>query len=375
MKKILIFYASYGGGHLSAANSIKEYIEDNYSDIEIKLVDCMEYVNKSLNKVTTTAYIEMAKKAPWVWGKVYSKSKNGVFSQISQNSNKLFAKKLNNLFIDYTPDLIISTHPFSSQMCAYLKKKNRLHTKIATIMTDYAPHEQWLIGSDYIDYYFVAHEGMKKALVNKGIDKVKIFTTGIPLSTKFLAHFNKEEILSYFDLDANKLTILFFAGGKFGLGKSKTYEMLRTFAKAFNHIQVVAISGKNPKMKKNFEEIVHEYHKEDNIKIIEYTNKVPELMSISDLVVTKPGGLTTTESLASGLPIIIISPLPGQEEENAEFLEKNHLAIWIKKGDNTKEILSKILEDSNLLQKMKVNARLFAKKNSCKDICKILLTD
>ena len=372
MKKILIFYASFGGGHLSAANSIKEYIENNYRVDEIKLVDCMAYVSKAVDKITTSAYNEIAKKAPWIWGKVYSKSESGVISNISQNSNKLFASKLNHLIGDFNPDLIISTHPFSSQMCAYLKKKNKLSTKVATVMTDYAPHKQWLIGSDYINYYFVAHEGMKKSLINQGINEDRVFATGIPLSTKFLSHFNKEEILNYFGLLPNKKTILFFAGGKFGLGKSKTYEMLRTFAKEFDHIQVIAISGKNPKMKKNFEEIVHEYNKEESIKIIEYTNKVPELMSISDLVVTKPGGLTTTEALASGLPIIVINPIPGQEEENAEFLEENGLAIWIKNDNNLKEVLSKILGDTNLLQKMKINARLFAKKNSCKDICKIL---
>ena len=374
MKKILIFYASYGGGHLSAANSIKEYIEENYNNTEIKLVDCMEYVNNVINKITTTAYNEMAKTIPWVWGKVYTKSQSGTLSKISSNSNKLFAIKLNNLIQEYSPNLIISTHPFSTQMCAFLKKKSKLNCKIATIMTDYAPHDQWLIGSNYIDYYFVAHEGMKQALINKAIPSDKIFATGIPLSTKFLLRFNKKNILNYFDLLPNKKTVLFFAGGKYGLSKSTTYEMLRTLAKEFDHIQIVAISGENTKMKKNFEEIVHTYNKEDSIKIIGYTNKVPELMSISDLVITKPGGLTTTESLASGLPIIVINPIPGQEEENAEFLERNNLALWIKKDDNVKEILTDILNDSELMHKMKINARLFAKKNSTKDICEILLS-
>ncbi len=100
---------------------------------------------------------------------------------------------------------------------------------------------------------------------------------------------------------------------------------------------------------------------------------VPELMSISDLVITKPGGLTTTESLASGLPIIVINPIPGQEEENAEFLEKNNVGIWIKKDSNIKDILNGLLNNSEKLNKMKSNALMLSKKNSTADICKTIL--
>ena len=281
--------------------------------------------------------------------------------------------KLNTLLKEYNPDLIISTHPFSSQMCAYLKKKEKLTAKLATVMTDYAPHEQWLVYSDYNDFYFVAHEKMRQQLIEHGIDKHKVFATGIPLSNRFLLHYNKEEILNYFGLKPNKKTILFFAGGEFGLGKSKTYDMLKTFVENFNNIQIVAIAGRNAKMKKEFDNLVESSHKEDSIKILEYTDKVPELMSISDMVVTKPGGLTTTESLASGLPIIVINPIPGQEEENAEFLESIKVAVWIRKNDNAKEILEKIFNDSNLMKEMKIRARLFAKKHSTEDICSILV--
>ena len=127
-------------------------------------------------------------------------------------------------------------------------------------------------------------------------------------------------------------------------------------------------------MKESFESLVYELGKYDNVKILEYTNKVPELMSISDLVVTKPGGLTTTESLASGLPIVVINPIPGQEEENAAYLEENKVAIWIKKDDNVEEILNNLLSNPDKMQEMKIRARLIAKKNSTKDICKILLS-
>lgn len=373
MRKILIFYGSYGGGHLSAAKSIKEYIETNYSDIEIQMVDCMEYISRMINKVTTTAYSELAKKAPWAWGYVYKKSEKGIMAKISTDSNKLMAYKLNKLLQKLGPDYVISTHPFSSQMCAYLKKKNKANFKLATVMTDYAPHDQWLLYHEKVDYFFVAHTNMRKALIAKGIDENKIFATGIPLSNRFLQHYNKKETLEEFGLKARKKTVLFFAGGEFGLGKSKTLEILKNFVENFPGIQMVAIAGRNKNMKEKFTELVENTSRDDNIKILDYTNKVPELMSISDLVVTKPGGLTTTESLASGLPIIIINPIPGQEEENAEFLEKNGVAIWLKKEDNAKEILTDILGNPSKMKEMKIRARLLAKKNSTKDICKIVL--
>ena len=373
MKKIMIFYASYGGGHLSAARTIKEYIETNYTDIEMQLIDCMYYVNKIFDKVTTTAYAEMAKKIPQTWGRVYWHAQSGPIAQISTTSNKLLSKKLNKLLQDFNPDIIISTHPFASTMCAYLKKQGKLNSKIATVLTDYAPHEQWLVFNEYVDYYFVSHEEMKKQLHSIGIPNEKIYATGIPLSNKFLLKYDKSQILQNFGLSPNKKTVLFFGGGEYGLGKTQTLKIFKSFIECHENIQLVAISGKNPKMKESFENLVSELGKQDSVKILEYTDKVPQLMSISDLVVTKPGGLTTTESLASGLPIVVINPIPGQEEENAAYLEKNKVAIWIKKGDNVEEILNKLFSNPDKMQEMKIRARLISKKNSTKDICKILL--
>jgi len=180
MKKVMIFYGSYGGGHLSAARSIKEYIETKYTDVEIQMVDCIEYVNKMVNKVTTSAYTELAKNAPWAWGYVYKKAEKGFIAKITTDANKLMAYKLNKLLQEFNPDYVISTHFFSSQMCAYLKKKNKAHFKLATIMTDYAPHDQWLLYPEEVEYFFVAHNGMRDALINKGISKAKVYATGMP---------------------------------------------------------------------------------------------------------------------------------------------------------------------------------------------------
>ena len=373
MKKIMIFYGSYGGGHLSAANSIGECIKENYKDIDVQIVDCIKYVDRIINAISTAAYRGMAKKAPWAWKKVYYNSEKGTLAKISTASNKIMARKLNKLLKEYTPDLIISTHPFSNQMCGYLKKKGKLDCKIATVLTDYQIHNQWIVNSDYIDYFFVSHKGMKEALIEKNIPDFKIFVTGIPISKKFLSNFDKKEVFKSFELDSTKKTILFFAGGEFGLGKSKTYQILDVLINTFPNMQVVAVAGKNEKMKTTFEELVEKTNSSNRVKVLSYTKKVPELMSISDLVITKPGGLTTTESLVSGLPIIVINPIPGQEEQNAEFIENNNLGIWLKKDDDISNKLKTFLNSKDTLDEIKNNIADFAKKDSTKDICKILL--
>ena len=185
MKKILILYAAYGGGHYSAAKSIKDFL-DNHYEVETEIIDCIEYINKVLNKVTTGAYKEMARKAPNLWGKVYSNSQKGLLGHVSSRSNKMMAIKLKNLIREKNPDLVVSTHPFSSQMISYLRKKGKITTKLVTVLTDFAPHDQWLIGNEYTDAFFVSNSQMKDALCKYGVDSLKVFVTGIPLSDRFL---------------------------------------------------------------------------------------------------------------------------------------------------------------------------------------------
>lgn len=170
-----------------------------------------------------------------------------------------------------------------------------------------------------------------------------------------------------------KKLFYFFGGGEYGLGKNRTINILNILAKSHYNIQVIAIAGRNEKLKIDFENIVIENNKQDSIKVLPFTDKVPELMSISDLVITKPGGLTTSESLASSLPMLVINPIPGQEEQNAEFLETNGAAIWIKKDSNPEDIINSVLSNENKLSNMKQNSIKLAKPNSTRDICKICL--
>ena len=180
--------------------------------------------------------------------------------------------------------------------------------------------------------------------------------------------------MNSFNLNLDKKVILLFGGGEFGLGREQTLKILKSFITHSQKHQIVAISGKNEKMKESFEKLVEELQAENIVKVLPYTTQVPELMSIADFVVTKPGGLTSTESLASGLPMVLINPIPGQEEENAKFLENSGVGIWLKQKENCDEIITELLNNEDKLNQMRKNTELLAKKNSTKDICNIIFS-
>lgn len=377
MKKILISYASYGGGHLSAAKNLKEYIEENYNDTEVILFDYMKYINRVIDKIGIKAYSEINTNIPWLWGQIYYRTQNPIFEKIFSLSNKVISYKLARIFRLKKPDVIISTHFFSSHICSILKEKGKIASKIGTVITDYgeSPYSEWISGHKNIDYIFVAHSGIKTTLIEKGVDENKVFVTGIPVSSRFLSDYNKNEILENLHFSGDKKTILFFGGGEMGLGKNRTIDIFKTLIKEHPEFQIIVIAGKNEALKTSFEEILNEYSTNNTVRVLGFTDKVPELMSISDLVITKPGGLTTTECLVSNLPIVVINPIPGQETENADFLVNSGCGIWIQKNDNISDALNIILNDETKLIQLKNNTKLVAKPNSTKDICSIILNN
>ncbi len=367
--KVVIFYATYGGGHLSAANAMKEAIEKEYPKMEVQVIDCMKYLNKFINYVTVKSYEGLSKNMPKMWGRIYKASRKGAIAAFSNGVNKMLANKLGKLIKELNPDYIISAHPFSTQMCGILKSHKKITVPVATILTDFKYHEQWLVKHEYLETFFTSNEDMKKDLIAYGIKESKIYVTGLPISQKFSNKFNKEEILKEFNLKNNLKTVLFFAGGKMGLARKNIVIFMKTLVKKSKDIQVVAVSGKNPKIYETFKEIAKD---SENVKVLEFTDKVAELMSVSDLVITKPGGITSSESLASNLPIVIINPIPGQEEENAEFLENNGLGIWIKEDKDIKKDILKIIDDDENLNKIKNNIKKVGNPNAAKDICEII---
>lgn len=370
MNKIIIFYASYGGGHLSAAKSIESVINEKYPNIETKVIDCMKYINKPIEAVTTSAYRHMAKKG--TWGKLYNASQKGFMAHVSQRANIIMSHRMLKLLRAENPDMVISAHPFSSQMCAYLKHKEKVNFPLATIMTDFAPHDQWLVWHENTEYFFVAHDKMKQYLISKGINENKVYALGIPINSKFTKEYNREDTLKEFNLQDNKKTVLFFGGWNSGNAQIRTLQIFDAIAKTSNKYQVVALSAKNQKLQEGYEKIIKDNNL-NNVTILDYTTKIPELMSVADLVVAKPGGLTTSESLAMNLPMIIINPIAGQEEENAEFLEQKGVGVWIRKDDNIEEKISNLLSDDNKLLKMKNNTNLLAHRYATYEIVKTII--
>ena len=368
-KKVVILYAAVGGGHFKAAEAIKNYILENKPDCKVEMLDALKYTNKAIDKIIVKSYVNMARYSPELWGDIYKLSaKQYSVANFSNAVQKLLSLKLVKYFKQEKPDIIVSTHPFITEMCAVLKKKGQIEAKLNVIITDYASHRFWELKPQFIDNYFVANSEIKYSMTYNGIDENKIHITGIPVSPAFLKEYDKEKIYSDFGLDSSKKTALIFGGGEYGLSNIK--EFYKGLLEINKDIQIITIAGKRVKSQKMFSELAQNSNKK--VIILGYTNKVPELMQIADLIISKPGGLTATEILVSHVPFAIINPIPGQEEENAEFLLNNGAAVRIFDPKKSKPFLENLLSDNVRIENMKKMQSHIAKPNSTKDIVDII---
>ena len=374
---ILLFYASYGSGHLSAATAIEQYIRENYPDAKTLKIDCVEYINKSINKISTSAYKSIILKTPVLWGQVYKLLKNDTILDITQFSNRFMAKKIFTLFEDFEPDLVISCHPLGGQITSFLKSHKKTNCKLATVMTDFSSHKQWLIGKDYTDYFFVSNIEMKTSLISEGIYPNKIYVSGIPISPNFYKNYNKENIYKSLNIEKNKKNIIFFGGGSLGLSSSSNIQAILTslLQATDESYQIIIISGKNQKLYNDFQKTINNTYHKSQIKLIDFTTELPELLPITSFVITKPGGLTITECISTNVPIILINPIPGQEKENAQYIADNKMGIWIKTNKPTSEYFQEIFNDTKLIEEIKENQKKYSHINSTKNICDILINE
>ena len=350
--KVLLLYAKVGNGHLKAAESIKSALEEIDETIEIDYEDGLEYSSSLTNKLIVKGYASLARSMPKIYGTIYNSSDKqdiNTVGEINKMVNKALTIRLKKMLRTRRPDVIISTHPFVSHMCAYLKRKGKTKAKIISVMTDYGIHNMWLEENKHIDKFMVATDEMKGDCVRKyGVPTNKIVVSGIPVDKRFSETFNNTQTLKELGLVEGKTTLLFFAGGGLGLGKSEgIFEELLASQYDF---QLIAVTGKNEKQKIRFEKIASKSNK--SVTVLGYTNKVPELMSASDFVITKPGGLTSTECLAMKKPMIIINPIPGQEEQNSIYFTNNGTAIRTYKTEPIEHVLDIAVNNKKRVEQM-----------------------
>lgn len=219
---------------------------------------------------------------------------------------------------EFKPDYVISTHFMPPEILLRFKEKKHLTFDINVVVTDFDVHYLWL--HENIQHYFVGGNLAKNKLNKLGVKEDNITISGIPIMPQFFNSFNKQELLDKWNLDSSKKTLLLMAGGA-GIGSLDS--IANEILSSINDVQIIALPGKNKELFEKLKKVEEKFGK--NLKTIEFTNEVHELMFLSDLVVTKPGGLSTSECIALKKPMLLINPIPGQEEFNAQNIEERKL--------------------------------------------------
>ena len=394
-KKVLIMSASTGGGHNRAARAIKEELTNKSIDgitIDCEIIDSLKIVNGTMDKLISRGYEKSAKYTPKAWGGVYKLTESNLISRNEFKDNpltSLISRKLKKLIEVKKPDLIIGTHPFPMIALSTLKKHSQLSKNnelstftesfhkyyqnldippLITVLTDYTTHSAYI--QNEIDYYIAGHEYVKELLIEDGIEAEKIKPYGIPVEKSFLSNRNRETVLSELNLDPNKFTVLLM-GGSFGAGSIK--DTLSELISIDRDFQIIVITGRNKSLKEKLEKnlMSHEQSIDKNICVLGFTDKMNDLLSAVDILVSKPGGLTTTESLLKEVPMIVPYFIPGQEEENLDFLSNCGASLRTSKKYTLSIILKVLIDNPDRIEMTKENIRSIKKLNASQDIAKL----
>ena len=366
LKKVLLLSASAGAGHIRAAQALEKAFNELEATLEVRHLDVLDYTNKLFRHLYSKAYIELVNKMPEVPGWMYDKLDKPWKNERRRLAlDKLNTRPLVRLLRSYHPDLILCTHFLPAEIVSWLRAKERLASRQAIVVTDFDVHAMWLV--HHYEQYFVAIDEARAYLEALGIPASKITVTGIPIDPAFAKKKNKVEMRQKHKLDVERITILLSAGG-FGVG---SVEPLIASLKAIDHpIQVVAICGRNEELRKRLSRSTGHLTGDSNVLIhpIGYTQEMDEYMSASDIVVGKPGGLTTSEGLAKGLAFVIVNPIPGQEERNSDHLLEAGVAIRCNNLPTLPYKLNHLLADPARLARMQTASRRLGRPNAASDI-------
>lgn len=367
VKRILLMYISLNSGHHSASLAVEEALKKFGARVEILNINAFNYTNPILEKIINKTYMGVIKRTPEVWEYLYDNPK--VLENIRKLRNLIHrfnSLKLKSLLTDFGPDAVVCTQAFPCGMVADYKKTYKINLPLFAILTDYAPHSYWL--HDEVNIYIVACEEAKDKLIKNGIPSEKIMVSGLPISPKFNRWQKREDIFSKLNINPSLPTVLIMGGGQ-GFGPIK--ETVISLAKFNRPIQLLVVTGRNKRLLRWLHK--KRFHFKNETHIFGYVNNIDELMEISTLIITKPGGLTAAEALCKNLPMVIMNPIPGQEANNARFLLNAGVAIKVKNKEELIIVTEELLNNPVKLEQMRRATKIYSKPDAAVEVAKLLL--
>lgn len=366
LKKILILSASAGAGHVRAAQAVEKAFGEREPSVEVRHLDVLDYTNKLFRHLYSKAYIDLVNKMPEVPGWMYDKLDKPWKNERRRLAlDKLNTRPLVKLLREYRPDFIVCTHFLPAEIVSWLRAKERLASRQAIVVTDFDVHAMWLV--HHYEQYFVAIDEARAYLEALGIPAGKITVSGIPIDPVFAKKKSKIEMQKKRGLDTSRTTILLSAGG-FGVGSVEP--LLAALKSLVHRVQVVAVCGRNEELRQRLASSSSKISPDANVLIhpLGYTREMDEYMTASDIVLGKPGGLTTSEALAKGLAFAIVDPIPGQEERNSDHLLEAGVAIRCNNLPTLSYKLNRLIGDKNRLSRMQAASKNMGRPNAARDI-------
>lgn len=354
--RLLVLSASVGAGHMRAAQAVELAAREVAPEATVRNLDVLELTNAAFRRIYGRWYLELVNKAPHFLGFFYDLMDQPSRSGKSRTDRMRRAVEKLNLrpfikFLDEEPwDLVINTHFLPAEIIAALRREEKCSLKQVTVTTDFETHRLWV--NQPCEHFFTATEEGAKYLQHWGVPAEATTATGIPIHPVFSRPADRAACLAKHGLAGDRPVVLQLAGG-FGVGPIET--IYRAILGIETALQVVAVTGKNEAAKEELARVdVPERHR---ARVMGFTQEIDELMAAADLVVSKPGGLTTSETLARGAAMVIVNPIPGQESRNSDYLLEKGAAIKVNNLATLGYKVEQVLREPGRLEQLKENAR------------------
>lgn len=351
---VLFLTGDYGSGHVQAARALQESFAQLFPYIGTESKDFMSHAHPIVHPITKFMYLGSIRTFPRTYGYLFKKTRRiNKFSNGLKAFQGLGLGRFLSMLRSVQPSAVVSTFPLAAGAMSYLRTNGLFNVPTITVITDYTDHSYWI--NPYTDAYLVGSLHTADRLVNLGIHHSQVRVTGIPIRREYGLVYNREQIRADIGLNPDLPTVLVMGGGYGMFGQEIGDALCRYLHENIGRMQVIAVCGHNDKLRNHLSSIASELSLP--MVVTGFTERIPEFMAASDLLITKSGGLTSSEALAVGLPMLIYKPLPGQEEDNANYLLEAGAAVRLNHVEELQKSLSALLSDPVRLATMKRQAK------------------